>query len=116
MYPELTQFEHRLACQYPHSSVRKLYKSDLTLFFSYAEKPPSVITFHDVDGYIQRCLSKGLSPLTVNRRLSSLRTFYYFLSIVNDVSMPLNSSRYNLNCATISTGGCHGTNYHSSEK
>ena len=61
--------------------------SDLTLFFSCAEKPPSAITFHDVDDYIQHCLSKRLSPLTVNRRLSSLRTFYYFLSIVNDVSM-----------------------------
>jgi site-specific recombinase XerD len=62
--------------------------SDLALFFSYAEKPPSAITFRDVDEYIQYCLLRGLSPLTVNRRLSSLRTFYYFLSIVNDVSMP----------------------------
>lgn len=41
-----------------------------------------------MDEYIQHCLSKGLSPLTVNRRLSSLRTFYYFLSSVNEVSMP----------------------------
>ena len=88
MHPELTQFQNWLTCQYPHSSVRKHYMSDLALFFSYAEKPPSAISFHDVDDYIHHCLSKGLSPLTVNRRLSSLRTFYYFLSIVNDVSMP----------------------------
>ncbi len=88
MHPELIQFEVWLKCQYPHSSVRKHYRSDLALFFSYAGKPPSVISFQDVDDYIQHCLSKGLSPLTINRRLSSLRTFYYFLSIVNDVSMP----------------------------
>ena len=88
MYPELTQFEVWLKCQYPHSSVRKHYMSDLALFFSYAGKSPSAITFRDVDGYIDYCISKGLSPLTVNRRLSSLRTFYYFLSIVNDVSIP----------------------------
>lgn len=88
MYPELTQFQDWLTCQYPHSSVRKHYMSDLALFFSYAGKPPSAISFHEVDEYIQYCLSKGLSPITVNRRLSSLRTFYYFLSIVNDVSIP----------------------------
>lgn len=29
MHPELTQFEHWLSCQYPHSSVRKHYRSDL---------------------------------------------------------------------------------------
>ncbi len=88
MYPELSQFQNWLACQYPRSSVRKHYMSDLALFFSWAEKPPSAITFHEVDAYITHCISKGLSPLTINRRLSSLRTFYYFLSIVNDVSMP----------------------------
>ncbi len=88
MHPKLTQFEVWLKCQYPHSSVRKHYRSDLALFFSWRGKPPSAINFHDVDEYIHRCLSKGLSPLTVNRRLSSLRTFYYFLSIVNDVSVP----------------------------
>jgi len=32
MHPELTQFENWLACQYPHSSVRKHYMSDLALF------------------------------------------------------------------------------------
>ena len=88
MHLELTQFEHWLSCQYPHSSVRKHYMSDLALFFSYAEKPPSAISFHEVDEYIHYCLSKRLSPLTINRRLSSLRTFYYFLSIVNNASIP----------------------------
>ena len=88
MYPELTQFQNWLTCQYPHSSVRKHYMSDLALFFLWTGKPPAVISFHDVDDYIHHCISKGLSPLTVNRRLSSLRTFYYFLSIINDVSVP----------------------------
>jgi len=88
MYPELIQFEIWLNCQYPTSSTKKHYMSDLVLFFSWAGKPPSVISVHDVDDYIHHCLAKGLSPLTVNRRLSSLRTFYYFLSIVNEVSIP----------------------------
>ena len=88
MYPELTQFKDWLTCQYPRSSTKKHYLSDLVLFFSWTEKPPSAVSFHDVDNYIHRCLSKGLSPLTINRRLSSLRTFYYLLSIVNNVSIP----------------------------
>jgi site-specific recombinase XerD len=88
MYPELTQYKDWLKCQYPTSSTKKHYVSDLVLFFSWAEKPPSAVTFHDVDEYITYCLTNGLSPLTVNRRLSSLRMFYYFLSIVNEVSMP----------------------------
>jgi site-specific recombinase XerD len=70
--------------------------SDLALFFSWAEKSPSDISPHDVDAYIQHCLSKGLSPLTVNRRLSSLRLFYYFLSVVNEepVECPVISKRH----------------------
>jgi len=76
MQTELTQFSNWLACQYPHSSARKHYLSDLALFFSWAEKPPSDISPHNVDAYIQHCLSKKLSPLTINRRLSSLRLFY----------------------------------------
>jgi len=58
--------------------------SDLALFFSWAEKPFSAILPHNVDSYIQYCLSKGLSPLTINRRLSSLRLFYYFLRIIQE--------------------------------
>src|SRR5574341_2014525 len=87
MHPELTQLEHWLTCQYPHSSTRKHYVSDLVLFFSWAEELPVGITAHDVEEYINLCVTKGLSPITINRRLSTLRSFYYFLSIVNDVSV-----------------------------
>jgi hypothetical protein len=41
MQTELTQFSNLLTCQYPHSSARKHTISDLALFFSWAEKPPS---------------------------------------------------------------------------
>jgi site-specific recombinase XerD len=78
----LIPFSDWLTCQYPHSSARKHYLSDLALFFSWAEKPPSEISPQDVDWYIYHCLEKILSPLTINRRLSSLRLFYYFLRIV----------------------------------
>jgi hypothetical protein len=63
MQIELTPFKDWLTCQYPHSSARKHTMSDLALFCSWAEKPPSAISPHDVDLYIQHCLSKGLSPV-----------------------------------------------------
>jgi integrase/recombinase XerD len=96
MQTELTQFSNWLTCQYPHSSARKHTMSDLALFFSWAEKPPSDIFPHDVDAYIQHCLSKRFSPLTINRRLSSLRLFYYFLSVINEqhVECPVISKRH----------------------
>ena len=84
MHANLTPFQDWLTCQYPHSSARKHYFSDLALFFSWAGKPPSEISPQDVDRYIHYCLEKSLSPLTINRRLSSLRLFYYFLRIIQE--------------------------------
>jgi len=97
MQTEFTQFSNWLICQYPHSSARKHTMSDLALFFSWAEKPSSAISPHNVDSYIQYCLSKGLSPLTINRRLSSLRLIYYFLSVVvneQKIAYPIILKRY----------------------
>ena len=88
MHLDLTSFSDWLTCQYPHSSARKHIISDLALFFSYAGKLPSEISPQDIDWYIHYCLEKTLSPLTINRRLSSLRLFYYFLRIIQEE--PLN--------------------------
>ena len=87
MHLNLTPFQDWLTCQYPHSSARKHYLSDLALFFSWAKKPPSELSPQGVEQYVRHCLEKPLSPLTINRRLSSLRLFYYFLRVVQEESM-----------------------------
>jgi integrase/recombinase XerD len=84
MYPELTQFKNWLKCQFPSSSVSVHYSSDLALFFSNIKKSPSDITPQDVDRYISHSQRQGHRSSTINRRLSALRTFDYFLSIVCD--------------------------------
>ncbi|HEY9708493.1 MAG TPA: tyrosine-type recombinase/integrase, partial [Oculatellaceae cyanobacterium] len=84
MHPELSQFRNWLKCQHPTSSASVHYSSDLALFFSFSKKPSSKITSIDVDRYISYSLQLGHRPSTINRRLSALRTFYYFLSIVCD--------------------------------
>src|SRR5689334_13062992 len=88
MYPELTQFKNWLKCQYSNSSASVHYSSDLALFFSYIKKSPSKITSHDVDLYISHSRHLGHCPSTINRRLSALRTWYYFLSIICDSPVP----------------------------
>jgi len=84
MYPELTQFKNWLKCQYSTSSVSVHYSSDLALFFSFVRKSPSAILPQDVDRYIADSLQGGHSHSTINRRLSAIKTFYYFLSITCD--------------------------------
>ena len=84
MYPESTQFKNWLKCQYPNSSASVHYSSDLALFFSFVKKAPSSVRPLDVDHYIAVCRKKGQRPSTINRRLSALRTFYYFLFMTSD--------------------------------
>jgi site-specific recombinase XerD len=84
MYQELTQFRNWLKCQYSNSSASVHYSSDLALFFSLVKKAPSAITPQDVDRYMAHSKQQGHSPSTINRRLSALCTFYYFLSITCD--------------------------------
>src|SRR6266508_1689560 len=85
MQLELLLFKRWLICQYPNSSTSTHYFSDLALFFSYVQKSLVAITTHDVDEYIKYSLASRLSHSSINRRLCSLRSFYYFLSIINDL-------------------------------
>jgi site-specific recombinase XerD len=84
MYPELAQYKIWLKCQYANSSASVHYSSDLALLFSFVAKEPAKITPSDVERYISSSLKKGHRPATINRRLSALRTFYYFLSMTSD--------------------------------
>ena len=94
MHINFTPFQDWLTYQYPHSSARKHYLSDLVLFFSWAGKPLSEISPQDVDTYIHHCLEKSLSPLTINRGLSSLRLFY-LSQLMGAISLPARPTRRN---------------------
>jgi integrase/recombinase XerC len=62
----------------------KSYETDLEQFFSYLIKeigdipPVNVSTIH-IRGFIASLMEKGLSPRSVNRKLSSLKSFYKYL-------------------------------------
>ncbi len=56
------------------------YKQDLTTFFSYFYNIfPENIRSADIKNFIYNSMNNGISPRSVARRLSALRTFYNFL-------------------------------------
>lgn len=63
MQLNFTPFHDWLTCQYPYSSARKHYLSDLALFFSWTGKPPTEISPQGVNRYIHCCLEKNHSLL-----------------------------------------------------
>ena len=88
MYPEIEHFKDWLTCQYPTSSTSVHYTSDLVLFFSFAGRLPAEITAQDINGFIAHSLQKGHAATTINRRLTALNTFYYFLEMIEDQPLP----------------------------
>ena len=88
MLPEIDRFNKWLRRRSPHASTHIHYTSDLQLFFAWADKPPSAITLHDVDAYVERCQRLGHAIATVNRRLAALRCFYHFLALESDHAPP----------------------------
>jgi site-specific recombinase XerC len=88
MLPEIAQFGKWLRRKSPQASTHVHYTNDLKLFFAWADKPPDAITLRDVDRYVDHCHQLGHAVATINRRLTALSTFYWFLGIESDGAPP----------------------------
>lgn len=76
-----TRFSHYLCRRFGRSTTRKHYLSDLNTFLQMlGEKTPGDITAADIDTFIDRQIASGLCPSTINRRLSTLHSFFEFLA------------------------------------
>jgi site-specific recombinase XerD len=62
----------------PHTLER--YTLDLQVFFAGSDEPLERISFREVDRLIDAHHQQGLSPATINRRLSALKHFFDFLN------------------------------------
>jgi len=67
------------------------YECDLRQFFAYTteesgEIPLSEITFQHIRSFSAALMEKGHSPVTVNRKLSALKSFFKFLLRRSDVT------------------------------
>jgi site-specific recombinase XerD len=75
------QFERYLRRRYSDRSTPKHYLSDLRIFAHYTgHKSPTEVKVQDIDSFVDHQVEQGLSPATINRRLSTLHTFFEFLA------------------------------------
>jgi site-specific recombinase XerD len=92
MLPEIEQFQKWLRRKAPYASTHIHYTSDLTMFFTWMQKPSGEVTMRDVDAFIEICQESGHAIATVNRRLAALCSFYHFLAMMYEAA-PINPVR-----------------------
>ena len=94
------RFEQYLTRRFGQSTTPKCYLSDLSIFVrTLGDKAPQAVLAKDVDAFIDGQITAGLSPTTINRRLSSIRTFFEYLaseSPVHDWPNPVVWQRHRL--------------------
>jgi site-specific recombinase XerD len=57
------------------------YRYDLKQFLEVVgDRPPSAVTFHDVDRFIMQQAACGFAPSTINRRLAAILSLFLFLA------------------------------------
>src|SRR5688572_4796258 len=75
------RFEQYLKRRFGQSSTRKHYLSDLNIFITFiGDKAPDAVTSADIDRFVDQQIAAGLSPSTINRRLSCLHSFFECLA------------------------------------
>ena len=89
------EFKKYLKRCYPERSTAKHYLSDLKIFHQFVgEKEPREITVKTIDAFIQAQQAEGLQASTINRRLSTLSSFFDFLSLEAEADDWLNPVRW----------------------
>ena len=75
------RFEQFLKRRFGQSSTPVHYLSDLNIFIhTIGDKEPEAVTATDIDAFIDHQIALGRSPATINRRLSTIHTFFEFLA------------------------------------
>jgi integrase/recombinase XerC len=68
----------------------KNYKIDLHQFFSFLDQEVhgwslNAITHHHIRSFVASLMARGLSPVSVNRKISALRSFFKYLIMNEEV-------------------------------
>ena len=80
MNEAITKFKQYLQHRYTESSTTKHYMSDLRIFSRFVGAvSPKAITPKIIDQFVQNQSQQGKKGTTINRRLSSLSSFFEFL-------------------------------------
>jgi len=96
----LERFEKYLKRRFGQSSTLKHYRSDLKIFMgTIGNKRPEAVVSTGIDSFIEQQIGAGLKPTTINRRLSSIHSFFEYLASENldqDWPNPVISRRHYL--------------------
>ncbi len=85
MLSEIDRFVNWVRRRSPEAHTWQDYRCDLRFFLeTVGDRPPSAITFQDVDRFILAQTEKGFKPSTINRRLASIEALYAFLMPEDD--------------------------------
>ena len=80
MKDAIERFKQYVEQRYPNRSTSKHYMSDLSIFSKFAgDVSPKEITPKLIDQFVQKQSQQGKKGSTINRRLSSLSSFFDFL-------------------------------------
>ncbi|MDX1417678.1 MAG: tyrosine-type recombinase/integrase [Candidatus Promineifilaceae bacterium] len=81
MFNEIERFVKWIRRRNPNAHTWRDYRCDLQQFAdAVGDRPPTDISFKDIDNFITSQTGRGLNPATVNRRLAAITSFYAFLS------------------------------------
>lgn len=76
----LEEYLHPFLTQMDSDKTRKDYRGELALFLKWIDKSFNTVTPIDIINYRRELEDRGLAPATICKRLSVLRSFYFFLS------------------------------------
>ena len=81
MNEALARFEQYLKRRFGQSSTPIHYSNDLKIFIHIiGDKEPEAVTTTDIDTFIDHQIAAGRNPSTINRRLSTIHSFFEFLA------------------------------------
>ncbi len=85
MLAEIDRFVNWVRRRSPQAHSWQDCRCDLRFFLEVVgDKPPSAVTFLDIDRFILSESEKGFKPATINRRLASIAALYAFLMPEDD--------------------------------
>lgn len=98
MLSEIDRFVNWVRRRSPEAHTWQDYRCDLRFFLeTVGDRPPSVITFQDIDRFVLAQTEKGFKPSTINRRLAAIEALYAFLMPEDDaLACPVHPRRHHL--------------------
>jgi len=90
VYPqeEIGGFEQYWRRRKPGRSTALHYRSDVNIFFRWAQLSPAAITVHHIDQFIDWQRELGRASTTIQRRLVAIRMFYDYLAYIREEEVP----------------------------